>query len=61
VEECGGRGQLHTPSWIPRRFSGKESSANVGDALRLGFAPWVGKIHWGRKWQPTQGFLLGKS
>ena len=25
------------------------------------FDPWVGKIPWSRKWQPTPGFLLGES
>ena len=24
------------------------------------FDPWVGKIPWSRKWQPTPVFLLGK-
>ena len=28
---------------------------------RCGFDPWVGKIHWRRKWQPTSVFLPGKS
>ena len=28
---------------------------------RLGFSPWVGKISWRRKWQPTAIFLPGKS
>ena len=28
---------------------------------RPGFDPWVGKIPWRRKWQPTPAFLLGKS
>ena len=28
---------------------------------RLRFDPWVGKILWRRKWQPTPVFLLGKS
>ena len=28
---------------------------------RPGFEPWVGKIHWRRKWQPTPVFLPGKS
>ena len=28
---------------------------------RRGFHLWVGKIPWRRKWQPTPGFLLGKS
>ena len=26
-----------------------------------GFDPWVGKIPWRRKWQPTAVFLPGKS
>ena len=25
-----------------------------------GFDPWVGKIRWSRKWQPTSAFLSGK-
>ena len=28
---------------------------------RPGFTPWVGKISWRRKWQPTPVFLPGKS
>ena len=28
---------------------------------RPGFIPWVKKISWRRKWQPTPGFLPGKS
>ena len=28
---------------------------------RCGFNPWVGKTPWWRKWQPTAGFLPGKS
>ena len=28
---------------------------------RLGFHPWVGKIPWRRKWQPTPVFVPGKS
>ena len=28
---------------------------------RPGFHPWVGKIPWRRKWQPTSVFLPGKS
>jgi len=27
---------------------------------RLRFNPWVGKIPWSRKWQPTPIFLPGK-
>ena len=38
----------------------KNLPANAGDA-RGRFDPWVGKIPWGRKWQPTPVFLLGES
>ena len=36
----------------------KNSPANAGDT---GFNPWVGKIPWRRKWQPTLVFLPGES
>jgi len=36
----------------------KGSACNVGD---LGSNPWVGKIPWRRKWQPTLVFLPGES
>ena len=32
---------------------------NAGDTRR-GFNPWVGKIPWRRKWQPTPVFLPAK-
>ena len=28
---------------------------------RYGFGPWVGKVPWRRKWQPTPALLPGKS
>ena len=31
------------------------------ETLRCRFDPWVGKISWRRKWQPTPVFLPGKS
>ena len=34
----------------------KNLPANAGDR----FGPWVRKIPWGRKWQPTPVFLLGE-
>ena len=37
----------------------KNPPANAGDS-RHGFDPWVGKIRWSRKWQPTPVFLPGK-
>ena len=43
-------------------FSGgsdsKASACNTGDPV---FNPWVGKIPWRRKWQPTPVLLPGKS
>ena len=37
----------------------KNPPANAGDS-RHRFDPWVGKIPWSRKWQPTLVFLPGK-
>ena len=37
------------------------SSSICLQCRRLGFNPWVGKIFWRRKWQPTPVFLPGKS
>ena len=38
----------------------KNLPASAGD-IRDMFDPWVGKIPWRRKWQPTPVFLLGES
>ena len=47
--------------WLPRwALVVKNLCANAGD-MRHGFDPWVGKILWRRKWQPTPVFLPGKS
>ena len=42
------------PWWL----SSKESACQ---GRRHEFDPWVGRIPWRRKWQPTPVFLLGKS
>ena len=34
--------------------------ASAGEARNLGFSPWVGKIPWRRKWQPTLVYLPGE-
>ena len=39
-------------------LSGKESACQC---RRHGFNPWIGKIPWRRKWQPTPVFLPGES
>ena len=48
-------------SGLPWWLSSKESTCNAGDAGDLGVIPWVVKIPWRRKWQPTSVFLPGKS
>ena len=37
----------------------KNPPASAGDIKRLGFNPWVRKIPWREKWQPTPVFLPG--
>ena len=46
---------IQLPWWL---LQFKES---VCQCRRLGFHPWVRKILWRRKWQPTPEFLPGKS
>ena len=53
-------GRMKFP-WIKKSewwLSGKESSCRC---RRHGLDPWVGKVPWRRQWQPTPGFLPGKS
>ena len=38
----------------------KNLPANAGDTRDKGFDPWVGKLSWRRKWQPTPVFLPEK-
>ena len=50
--------ELFLDVWLPWWLSGKESACQC---RRLRFDPWVRKIPWRRKWQPTPVFLPGKS
>ena len=49
---------------IPTSVMSADSAVKILLAMqkgrRLRFDPWVGKIPWRRKWQPTPVFLLGK-
>ena len=45
---------------FPGGSCGKESVCQCRRHKRHGFDPWVGKIPWKRKWQPTPVFLPGK-
>ena len=40
--------------------AGKEPTCQCRTHKRHEFDPWVGKIPWRRKWQPTPVFLPGK-
>jgi len=46
---------------FPGGSDGKESACQCRRHRRRGFRPWVGKIPWRRKWQPTPVFLPGES
>ena len=49
-------------SWgLPKGHRGKEYSCQRRRHKRYKFNPWVGKIPWKRRWQPTLVFLPGKS
>ena len=41
--------------------SGKDSACQCRRCKKLGFHPWIRKIPWRRKWQPTPVFLPKKS
>ena len=46
---------------LPRWCCGEESAHQCRRCKRSAFDPWVRKIPWGRKWQPTPVFFPGKS
>ena len=46
---------------IPPWYNGKESACQYRRCRRFGFDPWMGKISWWRKWQPTPVFLPEKN
>ena len=61
-EECSLYQELiwHLVTWMYRWLSGKEFICQCGRHRRRGLDPWVRKIPWRRKWQPTPGFLPEK-
>ena len=46
---------------FPGGTSGKEPACQCRRCKRSGFDPWVGRIPWRRKWQPTLIFLSEES
>ena len=53
--------QLHKIWGFPGDVSGKEPTCQCRRHKRHEFDPWVGKITWRMKWQPTLLFLPGES
>ena len=47
--------------YIPLDFLVAQMVKRLPKTWETGFDPWVGKIPWRRKWQPTPVFLPGKS
>ena len=43
---------------LPRELNDKKSTCQY---KICGFDPWLGKISWRRRWEPTAAFLPGKS
>ena len=52
---------LHCHSYCNCGTSGKEPICQCRRRKRCRFDPWIGKIPWRRKWQPTPVFLPGES
>ena len=47
--------------WLPRQLSDKETTCQCNEPQKCRLDPWVGKMPWRRKWQPSPVFLPGKS
>jgi len=45
---------------LPKWLSGMESACQYRRHKRHKFDPWVRKIPWSKKWEPTPIFLHGK-
>ena len=56
--ECG---YLHVEGFSGFRLNGEESICQCRRHRRCEFDPWVGKLSWRRKWQPTPVFLPGEA
>ena len=61
-EECSlNNKSLGIASGLPGWHSSKESTCQCKRCRRHRFDPWVKKVTWRRKWQPTPVFLSGES
>ena len=57
LENGGNKSAFGLPRWL----SSKEPACQCRSHRRCGFDPWLEKIPWSRKWQPTPVFLPGES
>ena len=55
------KNSLIVRTWVQIFPGGSDGKASAYNAGRPRFSPWVGKIPWRRKWQPTPVLLPGKS
>ena len=58
--EAPNKGSLLSDAGFPGGASGKESTCQSRRCRRYESDLWVGKISWGRKWQPTAVIWPGK-
>ena len=55
------RTKISPPSMnLTQEVQRKRTCLPMRRCKRLSFNPWVGKVPWRKKWQPTPGFLPGK-
>ena len=53
--------RLITPEWASQEALVVKKPANAGYIKRCRFNPWVRKMPWRRKWEPTPVFLTGEA
>ena len=59
--QCGAlQFSIEKKEGLPRWLSSKEATCPCRGCKSCGFDPWVWKIPWRRKWQPTPVFLPGE-
>ena len=51
---------LNSHVGLPKCLSGEESACQCKRCRKHGFSPWIRKIPWSRKWQPTPVLLPEK-
>ena len=51
---------LNSHIGLPKCLSGEESACQCKRCRKHGFSPWIRKIPWSRKWQPTPVLLPEK-